>query len=48
MLYERWASLADVEAHMGLPHMAAFWPVYFPMLARTPEFEVLMVHDLID
>lgn len=44
--HERWRSLADVERHMGTPHMQAFWPVYLPMLARKPEFKITMTREL--
>lgn len=46
--HERWRTLADLERHMGTPHMQAFWPVYLPMLARTPEFKITMTRDLAD
>ena len=45
-LYERWENLTAVEQHMGLPHMTEFWPVYLPMLARMPEFEIYMAREL--
>ncbi|XWN33635.1 MAG: antibiotic biosynthesis monooxygenase family protein [Devosia sp.] len=48
MLHERWASLAAVERHMSLPHMASFWPIYFPMIARVPEFEIYATRDLVN
>lgn len=48
MLHERWASLDAVERHMSLPHMASFWPIYFPMIARVPEFEIYATRDLVN
>lgn len=44
--HERWRSLADLELHMGTSHMQTFWPVYLPMLARTPEFKITMTREL--
>jgi quinol monooxygenase YgiN len=44
--HERWKTLADVEQHMGTQHMQAFWPLYLPMLARTPEFKIAMTREL--
>lgn len=46
MLHERWANLQAVEEHMGLEHMRSFWPIYFPMIARVPEFEIYTTRDL--
>lgn len=45
-LYERWKSLDAVERHMGTAHMKAFWPKYFPMLARAPVITTYLVDDL--
>lgn len=47
MLHERWANLAAVENHIGLEHMRTFWPIYFPMIARIPEFEIYSTRDLV-
>lgn len=47
MLHERWENLAAVERHMGLEHMQTFWPLYFPMIARVPEFEIHTTRDLV-
>lgn len=44
--HERWRTLRDVEQHMEMPHMKAFWPVYLPMLARTPEFHITETREL--
>lgn len=46
ILHERWSDLAAIEAHMETEHMASFWPLYFPMIARVPEFEVYATRDL--
>lgn len=46
MLHERWVDLAAIEAHMELDHMTTFWPLYLPMIARTPEFDVYATRDL--
>lgn len=48
MLHERWRDLASVEAHMEEEHMRTFWPLYFPMIARVPEFEVYATRDLVE
>ena len=47
MLHERWANLDAVENHMELEHMRTFWPLYFPMIARIPEFEIYATRDLV-
>ena len=46
ILHERWENLAAVERHMGLGHMASFWPLYLPMIARVPSFEVYETREL--
>lgn len=48
LLHERWENLAAVEAHMELDHMKTFWPIYFPMIARIPEFEIYATRDLVE
>ena len=47
MLHERWENLEAVESHVGLEHMRTFWPIYFPMIARIPEFEIYSTRDLV-
>lgn len=47
MLHERWANLEAVERHMELDHMKTFWPIYLPMVARVPEFEIYTTRELV-
>jgi quinol monooxygenase YgiN len=46
MLHERWVRLADVESHMGTPHMQAFWPIFLPMVERPPAIQTYMTAEL--
>ena len=45
-LYERWKNIEVLKAHMETAHMSAFWPKYFPMIARIPTIRVYMERDL--
>jgi quinol monooxygenase YgiN len=41
VVYERWKSLADLEAHLRMPHTTALLGELNDILAGMPEFNVL-------
>ena len=42
MVYERWKSLADLEAHLKAPHITALFDELKDVLAAPPEGKVLL------
>jgi quinol monooxygenase YgiN len=42
LLYERWRSLADLEAHLKSQHIAVLLAELEPLLAAAPEVRVLL------
>ena len=42
MTVERWASRADVDRHMGTPHVQQLLQSIGPMLAAPPSIEVMV------
>lgn len=45
VVYERWESLADLEAHLRTPHITALFGVIDELLAGAPEFRVFVPAD---
>jgi len=42
VVYERWKSLSDLEAHLRKPYIAKLMAVTDEVLAGAPEFQVLV------
>ncbi len=42
ILYERYKSLADLEAHVRMPYITRLFREFAEVLARAPELQVLM------
>ncbi|MGR7003311.1 putative quinol monooxygenase [Yinghuangia aomiensis] len=45
VFYEAWRSQADLDAHLALPHMRAFWERRMEYLASDLEIRFLEMHS---
>ncbi|MEU1422679.1 putative quinol monooxygenase [Kitasatospora sp. NPDC005751] len=45
VFYEAWRSQADLDAHLALPHLSAFWERRMDYLASDLEIRFLTMHS---
>ncbi|MEV6756829.1 putative quinol monooxygenase [Streptomyces sp. NPDC051214] len=45
VFYEAWRSQGDLDAHLALPHMRAFWEKRMDYLASDLEIRFLTMHS---